>query len=190
MKLKNLIILAGVAGFFYSCKVTDTYQNPEVEQSKKDNLFREKTNSDTLSTANVSWNQIFTDVKLQNIIKKTVENNLDLKIAITRIQEADAVFKQSKLQNLPTVDGIASVRDTKNSAAAQGANFRMPDLMNYQLGLSAGWEIDIWGRIKSLKKSAYANFLQTDAAKRAVQTQLVAQAATLYYQLVSLDKQL
>ena len=190
MKLKNLIILAGVAGFFYSCKVTDTYQNPEVEQSKKDNLFREKTSSDTLSTANVSWNQIFTDVKLQNIIKKTVENNLDLKIAITRIQEADAVFKQSKLQNLPTVDGIASVRDTKNSAAAQGANFRMPDLMNYQLGLSAGWEVDIWGRIKSLKKSAYANFLQTDAAKRAVQTQLVAQAATLYYQLVSLDKQL
>jgi multidrug efflux system outer membrane protein len=190
MNLKNLIILAGVAGFFYSCKVTDTYQDPEIEQSKKDNLFRQKTSNDSTSVANVAWNQIFTDAKLQNIIKKTVENNLDLKVAIAKIQEADAVFKQSQLQNLPSLDGIASVKDTKNSAAAQGGTFVMPDLMNYQLGISTGWEVDIWGRIKSLKRSAYAGFLQSDAAKRAIQTQLVAQAATLYYQLISLDKQL
>jgi len=190
MNLKNLIILAGVAGFFYSCKVTDTYKDPEIEQSKKDNLFRQKTNNDSTSVANVAWNQIFTDAKLQNIIKKTVENNLDLKVAIAKIQEADAVFRQSQLQNLPSLDGVAGIKDTKNSASAQGGTFVMPDLMNYQLGISTGWEVDIWGRIKSLKRSAYAGFLQSDAAKRAIQTQLVAQAATLYYQLISLDKQL
>ena len=190
MKLKNLIILAGVAGFFYSCKVTDTYNDPEIEKNQKDHLFRQKTNNDSTSIANVAWDQIFTDVMLQNIIRKTIENNLDLKVAVAKIQEADAVFKQSQLQNLPSLDGIASVRDTKNSAAAQGSNFVMPDLMNYQLGISTGWEVDIWGRIKSLKRAAYAGFMQSDAAKRAVQTQLVAQAATLYYQLISLDKQL
>ena len=190
MKLKNLIILAGVAGFFYSCKVTDTYDDPEIEKNQKDHLFRQKTNNDSTSIANVAWDQIFTDVMLQNIIRKTIENNLDLKVAVAKIQEADAVFDQSQLQNLPSLDGIASVRDTKNSAAAQGSNFVMPDLMNYQLGISTGWEVDIWGRIKSLKRAAYAGFMQSDAAKRAVQTQLVAQAATLYYQLISLDKQL
>ncbi len=189
-KISNLIILVGVAGFFHSCKVTDTYQNPEVDQARKDNLFRQKTSNDSTSVANVAWNQVFTDAKLQNIIRKTVENNLDLKVAIARIQEADAIFRQSQLQNLPSLDGIAGVRDTKNSAAAQGGTFVMPDLMNYQLGISTGWEVDIWGRIKSLKRAAYAGFLQSDAAKRAVQTQLVAQAATLYYQLISLDKQL
>ncbi|WDF46445.1 TolC family protein [Chryseobacterium sp. KACC 21268] len=190
MNLKNLIILAGVAGFFYSCKVTDTYKNPEVEQSRKDNLFRQKTNNDSTSVANVQWKQIFTDEKLQGIINKTIQNNLDLKIAVTRIQEASAVFKQSKLQNLPSVDGVASITETKNSGAAQGGNFVMPDLLVYRLGISTGWEIDVWGRIKALKNSAYAGFLQTDAAKRAVQTQMVAQAASLYYQLISLDKQL
>lgn len=189
-KISNLIILVSVAGFFHSCKVTDTYQNPEVDQARKDNLFRQKTSNDSTSVANVAWNQVFTDAKLQNIIRKTVENNLDLKVAIARIQEADAIFRQSQLQNLPNLDGIAGVRDTKNSAAAQGGTFVMPDLMNYQLGISTGWEVDIWGRIKSLKRAAYAGFLQSDAAKRAVQTQLVAQAATLYYQLISLDKQL
>ncbi|MNK31404.1 Outer membrane protein OprM precursor [compost metagenome] len=190
MKLKNLIILAGVAGFFYSCKVTDTYKNPEVEQSRQDNLFRQKTNNDSISVANVAWKNIFTDEKLQGIINKTIQNNLDLKIAITRIQEASAVFKQSKLQNLPSLDGVASITETKNSGAAQGGNFVMPDLLVYRLGISTGWEIDVWGRIKSMKRSAYAGFLQTDAARRAVQTQMVAQAASLYFQLISLDKQL
>lgn len=190
IKIINIILMAGVAGLFYSCKVTDTYQNPQVEQDRQDNLFRQKTSNDSISTANVAWNQIFTDQKLQNIINKTIQNNLDLKIALTRIQEADAVFKQSKLQNLPSLDGVASVTETKNSAAAQGGNFIMPDLLVYRLGISTGWEVDIWGRIKSLKRSAYAGFLQTDAARRAVQTQLVAQAANLYYQLVALDKQL
>lgn len=190
IKIINLVLLAGIAGFFYSCKVTDTYQDPQIEKSRQDNLFRQKTSNDSISTANVAWNQIFTDAKLQTIIKKTIENNLDLKVAVARIQEASAVFKQSKLQNLPSLDGVASITETKNSGAAQGGNFVMPDLLVYRLGISTGWEVDIWGRIKSLKKSAYAGFLQTDAAKRAVLTQLVAQAANLYYQLISLDKQL
>ena len=190
IKIINLVLLAGIAGFFYSCKVTDTYQDPQIEKSRQDNLFRQKTSNDSISTANVAWNQIFTDAKLQTIIKKAIENNLDLKVAVARIQEASAVFKQSKLQNLPSLDGVASITETKNSGAAQGGNFVMPDLLVYRLGISTGWEVDIWGRIKSLKKSAYAGFLQTDAAKRAVQTQLVAQAANLYYQLISLDKQL
>lgn len=190
IKIINLVLLAGIAGFFYSCKVTDTYQDPQIEKSRQDNLFRHKTSNDSISTANVAWNQIFTDAKLQTIIKKTIENNLDLKVAVARIQEASAVFKQSKLQNLPSLDGVASITETKNSGAAQGGNFVMPDLLVYRLGISTGWEVDIWGRIKSLKRSAYAGFLQTDAAKRAVQTQLVAQAANLYYQLISLDKQL
>ena len=190
IKIINLVLLAGIAGFFYSCKVTDTYQDPQIEKSRQDNLFRQKTSNDSISTANVAWNQIFTDAKLQTIIKKTIENNLDLKVAIAKIQEASAVFKQSKLQNLPSLDGVASITETKNSGAAQGGNFVMPDLLVYRLGISTGWEVDIWGRIKSLKRSAYAGFLQTDAAKRAVQTQLVAQAANLYYQLISLDKQL
>ena len=171
IKIINLVLLAGIAGFFYSCKVTDTYQDPQIEKSRQDNLFRQKTSNDSISTANVAWNQIFTDAKLQNIINKTIQNNLDLKVAVARIQEASAVFKQSKLQNLPSLDGVASITETKNSGAAQGGNFVMPDLLVYRLGISTGWEVDIWGRIKSLKRSAYAGFLQSDAAKRAVLTQ-------------------
>ncbi len=192
MKIKTSHIVSAIAlaGLMQSCKVTETYQKPNVKSDWDKSLFRKQTNSDSLSMAKVAWNQIFSDEKLQAVIKKTVENNYDLKIALARINEADAVFKQSQLNNLPTLDGIASIKDTKNSAAAQGSNFRIPDVTNFQLGISAGWEVDIWGKMAAMKRSAYAGFLQTDAAKRAVQTQLVAQAASLYYQLLSLDKQL
>ena len=74
IKIINLVLLAGIAGFFYSCKVTDTYQDPQIEKSRQDNLFRQKTSNDTVSTANVAWNQIFTDAKLQTIIKPKFRN--------------------------------------------------------------------------------------------------------------------
>jgi NodT family efflux transporter outer membrane factor (OMF) lipoprotein len=61
---------------------------------------------------------------------------------------------------------------------------------SYQIGLSSSWEADIWGQLSSAKKAALANLLQTDAAKRAIQTQLIADIANYYYTLLALDKQL
>lgn len=190
IKTSHIVSTIGLAALLQSCKVTETYQKPNIKSEWENSLFRNQTNQDSLSVAKLAFSQIFTDDKLQGIIKKTIENNYDLKIAVARINEADAVFKQSQLNNLPTVDAVAGIKDSKNSAAAQGNNLRMPDVMNYQLGISAGWEIDVWGKMASMKRSAYAGFLQTEAAKRAVQTQLVSQTASLYYQLLSLDKQL
>ncbi|RYZ81140.1 MAG: TolC family protein, partial [Moraxellaceae bacterium] len=60
----------------------------------------------------------------------------------------------------------------------------------YQLGVSSVWEADIWGKLKSSKKAAFANLLQTEAAAKAVQTRLVADIASLYYLLLALDQQL
>lgn len=190
IKTSHIVSIISVAAFLQSCKVAEVYEKPKIKTEWENNLFRKQTNQDSISVGQVSYHQIFTDEKLQTILNKTVQNNYDLKIAVARIQEADAVFKQSQLNNLPTLDATASVKNSQISSAAQGGNLKMPDVMNYQLGISAGWEIDIWGKMAAMKRSAYAGFLQTEAARRAVQTQLVAQAASMYFQLVTLDKQL
>lgn len=90
---------AGAASMLVvSCKVTDPYHKPEISNEKLNRLYGKEINAqDSLSTANVSWDKIFTDANLQNIIRKTVQNNLDLKIAISRIQQSDAYFKQSQM---------------------------------------------------------------------------------------------
>ena len=78
IKLSNIIILASVAGFLHSCKIAETYEKPILDPKYSDKLYREVTNQDSVSTANVSWRTVFTDPKLQSIISKTIENNLDL----------------------------------------------------------------------------------------------------------------
>jgi NodT family efflux transporter outer membrane factor (OMF) lipoprotein len=141
------------------------------------------------------YRQLFSDTLLQNLITEGLHENLDLKIAVERINEAMANFKQSKAAFYPSLDANASYTRSKQSAAS--LNYP-PDLIGsiplttttYQLSLSTSWEIDIWGKLKSAKKAAFANWLQTEAARRVIQTQLVADIASYYYQLLSLDEQL
>ncbi|MGN6619430.1 MAG: efflux transporter outer membrane subunit [Ilyomonas sp.] len=151
--------------------------------------------ADTLSFANLAYTDLFGDTVLQNLISEGLRENLDLKIAIERINEASANFQQSRMAFLPDLNGKANVSLNKQSIASLNLP---PDFIGafplttttYQASISTSWEADIWGKLKSEKKIAFANLLQSDAAKRAIQTQLVATIASYYYQLLSLDQQL
>ncbi|MFT3933993.1 MAG: efflux transporter outer membrane subunit [Chitinophagaceae bacterium] len=182
-----------------SC-VTRKYQQPAVASSEK--LFRDtaivESNAistvDSVSIATLPYTTLFSDTILQHLIETGIHENLDLKTAVERMNEAQASFRQSELAFLPSLDANPNVSRVKQSRAALNlpANFGSFPLttMNYQLALSSSWEADIWGKLKSAKKAALANLLQSDAAVRAVQTQLIANIAGYYFQLLSLDEQL
>ena len=175
---------------FYSCKVTKPYEQPGIITQ---NLYRGQTGTDTLTIASMQWEQLFADTILQNLIREGLTNNLNLKTAIQKIAEAQAALGQAKGAFIPSFSGNANVTHSRQSVAA--LNFP-PGLdistvaTTYQIGLSSSWEADVWGQLKSAKKSALANLLASDAAKRAVQTQLIADIANNYYSLLALDKQL
>jgi len=189
-KTKNIsiLLLAGTLGLT-SCKVTQPYHEPEIPQEKLDHIYGDLQPMDSLSLAHMSIDKVFEDEHLQTLIQRTIHNNYDLKTAILRVQQSDAYFRQSKLAYLPSLSGGPSASVSKNSQAAQ-PNVPTTTIQNFQLGVTTGWEIDIWGKIASAERGAYASLLASDAAKRAVQTQLVAQVATLYYQLLAYDEQL
>ncbi|QJD95274.1 efflux transporter outer membrane subunit [Mucilaginibacter robiniae] len=188
---KQIFTALSVAMVFASC-VTKKYQQPAL---KTVNVFRDTTITDSTSIADLPVNQLFTDTVLQNLIAEGIRENLNLKTAIQRINEAEANLIQARAAYLPSVSGFAQATRAKQSAA--GLNFP-PEFASsfnlttttYQLGLSASWEADIWGKFSSTKRAALATFLQNDAAKRAVQTQLIADIANNYYNLLALDKQL
>ncbi|WP_379093826.1 TolC family protein [Pedobacter sp. UC225_65] len=106
---------------------------------------------------------------------------------------AEATLQQSRAALLPSLQGDVSVTDAKQSRSAlnfpAGININL-ETQTYRAQLSTSWEADIWGKLSSAKRSAYASLLQTDAAKRAVQTQLIANIANAYYNLMALDQQL
>ena len=168
-----------------SCKVTQTYQTPEVQT---EGLYRGVNVTDTNTIANLKWNEVFTDTALQRLIAEGIARNLDLKIAYTRIQQAQAYYIQSGAAFQPTLSGNAGASVSKLSEA-QGFGIRK-SATQFQLGVTTGWEADIWGRLSSNRRASLANLLQSEAAARAIQTGLVGTIANFYYSLLALDQQL
>ena len=188
MNKKNIgyIVIAGFASLVISsCKVTRPYQSPAVNTST---LFRDAAATDTNSIANLDYTKIFTDTILQRLIADGIARNLDLQMAYTRIQQAQAYYLQSRAAFLPSLDANTSINRSKFSAG-QGFGAR-PPITQYQLGVSSSWEADIWGRLSSSRRASLASLLQTEAATKAVQTGLVANIANFYFVLLALDQQL
>jgi outer membrane protein, multidrug efflux system len=166
-----------------ACKVTQPYHQPSDAASNK--LYRDSSTTDTASNiATISWKQIFTDTLLQSLVQEGINNNLDLKVAFARIKSAAANFKQSKLALLPLVDANASATFQR----VPSTQFGFPEA--YVLGITTSWEADIWGKLGSAKRAALASLLQSEAYKRAVQTQLIADIVSNYYSLMAYDAQL
>ena len=191
--MKNKIIktalLLATAVVVQSCFVAKDYKRPEL---KTENLYRNQVvSTDTLSFANVAWDKVFTDPLLQGYIQKGLDNNLDVKIAIQNIVAAEAVMKQGKAGYFPTFSAGADWTHQELSKNSQfGALLQNRSTDQYQLSGNLSWEADIWGKIRSNKRAANASFLQTTAVNQAVKTQLIANIASTYYQLLSVDAQI
>ncbi|MFW0714983.1 efflux transporter outer membrane subunit [Pedobacter sp. N23S346] len=191
MKLRyKYSILIGFTILTLSACVTKKYERPQV---KSEGLYRDKNTTDTTTMADLPWKTLFSDTTLQSLIQRGINENLDLKQAIERIKISEATLRQSRAAFLPSLQADVSVTDAKQAAAAlnfpAGININL-ETQTYRAQLSTAWEADIWGKLSSAKRSAFATLLQSDAAKRAVQTQLIATIANSYYTLLALDKQL
>ena len=190
MSFKQIFkILKGILGVMlisitlYSCKLSESYtRNEDIAQKE---LYRDSESKDSTTIADIPWKELFADSYLQSYIDEALSNNYDMQIAVARIKKAEATFKQSKLALLPSVDLNAGTTlqktGTGNSAVSSEA---------YELYGGASWEADIWGKLRSTKRANLALLLESNAYKRAVQTQLISDVATAYYTLLAYDKQL
>jgi outer membrane protein, multidrug efflux system len=190
-KLK-VIIPTFLAFLVVSCKVGKEYQRPEVELPKQ---FNGVSYSDTSSIADIEWKKFFTNSELQNLIDKGIKYNHDLLIALKRIDIAQARVKQAKVLQVPELNlqMTAQVnRPSDNSLNGLSIkNFVGQSYMEYySAGINLSWEADIWGKLRNQKEATLAEYLQTYEGAKAVQTQLVADIAQGFFNLLMLDKQL
>ena len=173
--MKKIIIICLAALSLSSCGLYKKYERQEM--SFVDSLYRRMNvgPSDTVSTASVSWDKIFTDPILQEWIRLGLEHNTDMKVASLKVEEAQAYLLAARRALLPGA-----------SFSASGGIY--PASFNSQIGVN--WDADIFGSLRNSKRKAEAALMQTEAAKEAVQTQLVATIANSYYMLLMLDEQL
>jgi multidrug efflux system outer membrane protein len=151
--------------------------------------------SDQRNVATLPYKEFFKEEVLRNLIDTAVKNNLDIKIALKNIEASTLILRQSKLGNLPELNlrvSANSNRPSDNSlnglTISQFAGTKHIEDYNASVGLS--WEADIWKKIANQKNAAYAEYLQSEEARKAVQTRLVSNVAQGYYRIIMLDTQL
>lgn len=192
LRIQFLIAALALSVVLFSCKVSKEYQQPTLELPKQ---FGQTSFADTSSIADIEWKQFFTDTTLQALIQKGITYNQDLFIAVKNIDIAQQRVKQAKLLQLPTVAASVAAqynRPSDNSLNGLSASsFLGKDhIENYLASVNLSWEADIWGKIRGQKEVTLREYLQTKEATKAVQTQLVADIANGFYNLLMLDKQM
>ena len=179
---KILFILAGTL-VLAGCKSYKNYERPQsIEDTAKEQLFRDVQGTDTMSFGNMPWREVFTDAQLQQLIEKALAQNIDLQKADHNIQKARIGLKVSKLSYLPTL----AVAPQGQIASFDGGKATK----TYTLPLSLSWELGSWGSLRNNRKKAGVDTLIAASAKQATQTAIVSAVANLYYTMQMLDEQL
>ena len=182
--MTKTLVAAGCVTLLSGCGIYQKYDASRVDSQLVKDYAQALTAADTDSTAlgNLRWQQVFTDPVLADLIERALEHNKDLRNAKLNIDMAHAQLKGARLSYLP------SVAFAPNGAGASYAGSKMN--WTYQLPLSVGWEIDVFGKLLNNKRSAEVSELQAKAYEQAVRSQIIAGVATCYYTIASLESQL
>jgi multidrug efflux system outer membrane protein len=139
------------------------------------------------SLADEKWWTVFQDPQLQQLIRTALVQNYDVRIAATRILQAQAILGITRAEQYPTITGGAS---TTNARAQRTKVLPEFESSANEVNLSLVWELDFWGKFRRATEAARASLLATEWGKRAVISSLVSNVATAYFQLRELDLEL
>lgn len=185
MKYRTLFLSVLLAG----CTVGPDYRRPEVETPA---AWRTTVVDGAVEAANVPWWDQFKDPVLSALVRDAVMDNKDLAIATARVEEAYAQYGITRSALFPQVDaaGSAARERASRNAGPVGVPAGKEAFDDFAAGLSFGYELDVWGRIRRATEAARADLLASEQGRRTVLMTLASSAASGYVQLRALDRQL
>ncbi len=182
---RNILFTAGLAATLLSCSSSRHFHKEDISA---EGLYGDTVTTDSVTMADMPWQELMTDPYLKELIEEGLKNNPDLKSSIQNVLEAEAYLSQSKASFWPSLSLSADgdyIRYSKSVYPTYPTFAHGEDLK-----MSSSWEVDIWGKLRGEKRAAYANLLSSDAGRKAVQTRLISNIASSYYSLLALDRQL
>ena len=177
----------GASIFPSGCAVGPNYARPAVNTPP---AYRGDTTPANGLSADLNWWQVYDDAMLQSLIREAFTNSYDLRIAVTRVEQARAVVMQARSQFVPNVGYSGTVSRGRNDFLGTAYPENAATTSSVSATLNAFWELDLWGRIRRLNESARAQFLASEEAQRGVRLTLLSDVATAYFQLLELDQEL
>jgi outer membrane protein, multidrug efflux system len=180
--IKQLTCALLAAGVLTGCTLAPTYERPAAPVAAD---YPSETGQSDGNAAAIGWRNFFPDPRLRVLIDTALDNNRDLRIAALRIEEARAQYNIQSADLFPTLNATASGnrgRAFVNGTAVTGASYQVG------LGLTA-FELDFFGRVRSLKDAALAQYLATGEAHLAARISLIAEVAKAYLAERAFDEQ-
>lgn len=174
--MKKILLLLAVVSL--SGCVIKKYKSPEITCSV-DSLYRvlEMAVDTSVNSGAISWREFFTDTVLQAHIDSMLKRNLDFRAAKLEIDKSYSQLRAARAAFSPSIGSVS---------AGGGFDF-LSKTWGAQATTGLSWEIDIWGKILSGKRAAQASWMASAEGLQALQTQMISQLASAYYQLVTLD---
>lgn len=187
LKLFTLVIVTTL--FLNGCSLIPQYNRPEapVPASWPDGqAYRTETSpADAPVAADLQWRDFFRDSRLQEIIGTALKNNRDLRLAALNVERARALYRIQRADLLPKLEGSGRALGERVAADFSGTDRAVTvDQYRLEVGMSS-WEIDFFGRIRSLGKAALEEYFATEQGRRSTQILLLSEIARAYLTLAA-----
>ena len=198
--MKHTLVATAVALLAAGCSLQPTYERPDAPVSAtfpKGGVYdtQPDTASSTggrsanaLAAADIGWRDFFADPRLQRIEELALKNNRDLRVSMLNVEAAQARYQITRAGLFPTIDASASKSKSRTPLDLSPSGKAISN--TYSVGLDASWEIDFFGRIRSLKDEALAQYLSTAEARKAAEISLLSAVADQYLTMLAFDDQL
>ncbi|HWX02258.1 efflux transporter outer membrane subunit [Collimonas sp.] len=185
------VLLTFIAG----CSLQPVYTRPTLPVAgafPAGQAYRDpaaKPGSTNLSAAAIGWRNFLPDPRLQRLVELALQNNRDLRVAMLNVEKVQAQYRIQRASLFPQISGNAGLSDSRTPASI--ASSHNPTVSHdYSTGLSASWEIDFFGRLRSLSDAALEQYLASAYARQAAEILLVSQVADQYLATLADDEQL
>ena len=189
MKPRNIIFGALIA-VLAGCSLSPVYQRPALPTAVTYPGVKAAATQTTLGVEQPGWREFFTDARLQKLIVQALENNRNLRIAVQRVEEARGLYGIQRADRFPGINaGAMGIRSRLPADLSPTGSAITSDQYEANLNLTT-WELDFWGRVRSLTEEALESYLATEEAQRATVIILVSQVANTYLLGRELDEQI
>lgn len=182
--IRRLILAMGT--LLAGCSQMPEYHRPEAPVAP---AWAQGTSADAVRAASsIEWRAFFPDPRLQALIAAALENNRDMRIALARVEEARALFGIARADRYPGADLVSSGSAARTPGDLSPAG-RPSVGQRYDAGLSLpSFELDFWGRVRSLDTAALASYLASQEARQALRLALIADVANAYLSLLEMEE--
>jgi outer membrane protein, multidrug efflux system len=187
---KILTVTAFTAVVLTGCTMAPAYKRPMAPVASSWGASAMATTGAAQGASDIGWREFYKDARLQKLIGLALENNRDMRVAALNVEKLRAQYRIQRASMVPTVNAAGDLAHSRKADdLVTPGKGNISDEYDVKLGV-ASWEVDLWGRVRSLKSKALETYLASEETHRSVQLSLVAEVAQQYLTRVSLAERL